>query len=273
MQRLANISYGPHGRDNTLDVYIPEGSHYKGVILYVHGGAFRYGSKNLYFPVASHYAREGYLTFNINYRRKQYPQPLIDVLEAYDWVARNCGRYGGSSAKIILAGDSAGGNLCLAAIAGMYYNRPESWLSTRTTPPPAAVILGSPVLQVRVPPGRMPRWANLIFTEMREHYDPKGKPLASPVHILREEPHTHLPPMLTLYGDRDPLMDDLPLLESSLMDTPGGPFPVKIYHRQIHAFHIWPYHDGARVAWKDQMAFLDEHVPSLSVPRFWGTNL
>jgi len=230
--------------------------------MYVHGGGFKWLSKNLYWILAEHYARHGYLTYCINYSKDPYPLPVQDVLFAWRWVVRDAERLGID--HVFLAGDSAGAALSLSALITMCFKDPQEveagyWRQFMSVEPlPSGVILGSPVLNLRQVPQGVPRWVQMLWRTMRRHYDPEDSLLASPGLALTE-PSVELvrepPPILTLYGDRDPLIDHLPLLEEGVARF-NLDHEVKIYTDQVHAFHIWPFHGAGVQAWEDQMQFL-----------------
>ncbi|KAF8914168.1 Alpha/Beta hydrolase protein [Gymnopilus junonius] len=93
------------------------------VMLYVHGGAYFWGSINTHRYQILHYAHkfEG-RAFAVNYRKApQYPWPcpLQDVLAAYLYLIRpppGAHHKAIPPSKIVLAGDSAGGGLCLTVL-------------------------------------------------------------------------------------------------------------------------------------------------------------
>ncbi|KAF7301841.1 AB hydrolase superfamily protein C4A8.06c [Mycena indigotica] len=112
------------------------------VMLYVHGGGYFWGSINTHRYQLIRYARkiEGRV-FAVNYRKApQYPWPcpLQDVLAAYLYLIRpppNAPHKPVSPSKIVLAGDSAGGGLCLSML---------SVLRDMDIPLPSGAVLISP---------------------------------------------------------------------------------------------------------------------------------
>ena len=110
-----NISYGPHGRDNLLDVYYPEGtSSTLPTIVSIHGGGYVYGSKEIYRRYGMDMAQRGFAFVNFNYRlapKWKFPTPLSDTNAVLHWVVKNAHRYHLDPERIILIGDSAGAQL------------------------------------------------------------------------------------------------------------------------------------------------------------------
>jgi acetyl esterase/lipase len=122
VERLANISYGPAGRRNQLDLYRhrarPAGAP---VLIHLHGGALFMGRKNresrtLLYRLAG----QGWVCISANYRlggAGRFPDHLIDVKKVIAWVRDSGPEYGADPAVLVLAGSSAGGQL--AALAAL----------------------------------------------------------------------------------------------------------------------------------------------------------
>jgi len=97
-----------------LDLYVPVGAKNYPLIVYVHGGAWKTGSKNLYVGLGRALARHGIGVAVINYRlspKVKHPAHAEDVARAFAWVRTNIPKYGGDPDLITLMGHSAGGHL------------------------------------------------------------------------------------------------------------------------------------------------------------------
>jgi dipeptidyl aminopeptidase/acylaminoacyl peptidase len=97
-----------------LDVYTPKGKKDFPVVLFVHGGSWKSGTKNLYAPLGRSLAADGIGCVVINYRLSpavQHPAHIEDVAKAFAWTAENIGKYGGTKDKLFVCGHSAGGHL------------------------------------------------------------------------------------------------------------------------------------------------------------------
>jgi len=68
--RRANIPYGPAGRPNLLDLYLPRSGATSGpCLVYFHGGAYRTGRKNREARALIHrLAGQGWVCVSANYR-------------------------------------------------------------------------------------------------------------------------------------------------------------------------------------------------------------
>lgn len=124
VEKLANISYGEHGKANLLDIYRPR--QHAGeplpVLLFLPGGAWVTGSKNDQgLPLINHMTENGWLCAAANYRlgpNHRFPTMLEDVFAAIAWLQANAQQYGGDAQFIAIAGNSAGGHLStIAALA------------------------------------------------------------------------------------------------------------------------------------------------------------
>ncbi len=118
-----NISYGPWGNWNLLDVYTPKDTREPlPTVVSIHGGGYVYGSKEIYRRYGMDMARRGFAFVNFNYRlapKWKFPTPLEDTNEVMNWICGNASRYHLDPGNIILVGDSAGAQLAsqYAAIA------------------------------------------------------------------------------------------------------------------------------------------------------------
>ncbi|MEU4769792.1 alpha/beta hydrolase [Actinosynnema sp. NPDC023794] len=92
------------------------------VIVMVHGGGFISSSRLEGTPPAHArwFAEHGYLVISADYTLSTDQRHLWDVTEqqigcALAWTGANARRYGGDTTRLMLIGDSAGGNLALQA--------------------------------------------------------------------------------------------------------------------------------------------------------------
>ncbi|NOZ60762.1 MAG: carboxylesterase family protein [Calditrichaeota bacterium] len=106
------------GTKHELDVYHPIGEENTPVLLFIHGGAWKMGDKNLYMELGNTMA--GYYRFTTvvaNYElscdpwNAVFPEHILDVASAFSWVYEHISEYGGDPENIYLFGQSAGGHL------------------------------------------------------------------------------------------------------------------------------------------------------------------
>ncbi len=127
VQRIANVSYGPGGRRNRLDLYRhrsgPAGTP---VLVHFHGGHFRMGGKSrearaLLYQLASH----GWVCISADYRLRRagrFPAWVFDAKRAIAWARQHAADYGADASLLVVAGNSAGAHL--ASIAALTANDP-----------------------------------------------------------------------------------------------------------------------------------------------------
>ncbi|CAI2383830.1 unnamed protein product [Moneuplotes crassus] len=89
------------------------------IMIHIHGGGFVSMSSSSHQNYTRKWANEiGIPIFSIDYRlapEHPYPAGLNDVWQAYSWIVNNCTKYFGiKPKKILISGDSAGGNLTIA---------------------------------------------------------------------------------------------------------------------------------------------------------------
>jgi acetyl esterase/lipase len=128
VERARNISFGPYGRKNKLDVYRhkdhPEGAP---VLLFIHGGGWTISNKDQQGkPIMLHFASRGWVCVAPNYRlspRNTWPAHIEDVKRAIAWIREHGPEHGADPSFIVITGGSAGGHL--AALAALTANDPE----------------------------------------------------------------------------------------------------------------------------------------------------
>lgn len=97
-----------------LDLYVPMGTNGAPVVLFAHGGAWRYGDRWQYPPLGHRLAKEGLVVVIPSYRlapKHPHPAQIEDVAAALAWTVRHIAQYGGDPTRIFLAGHSAGAHL------------------------------------------------------------------------------------------------------------------------------------------------------------------
>jgi len=112
---FSDLRYGSEAAQR-LDIFRPRSANPGNlpVLVYFHGGGWISADTKIYTGIAATFSRNGFLTFNVNYRlapKSRFPTPLQDAARAMDWIHRNAGHYGGDRSTIVLAGDSAGAQI------------------------------------------------------------------------------------------------------------------------------------------------------------------
>ena len=108
-------SYGEDARQ-VLDLYRLSGEKVRPVLVFMHGGGYVRGDKDItprvYANVARWFAAQGYLAVNMEYRlapAAPYPAGVEDLAAAVAWIRRGAHRLRADPERIFLVGHSAGG--------------------------------------------------------------------------------------------------------------------------------------------------------------------
>ncbi|HMR91068.1 MAG TPA: alpha/beta hydrolase [Chitinophagaceae bacterium] len=123
-----NIVYSRTGERSLLaDIFQPSAKtqQQRTVIIMIHGGGWRSGSRRQHHALAQQLALRGYICITPEYRLSTealFPAALHDIKNLVKWVRNHAAEYGVDTSRIVLAGFSAGGQL--AALAGATGDRP-----------------------------------------------------------------------------------------------------------------------------------------------------
>jgi epsilon-lactone hydrolase len=181
----------------------------------------------------SHLSRaSGFKVLGLDYRlapENPFPAPVEDALAAYRWLLWS----GYDPRKIVLAGDSAGGGLVVAAIVAMRYaGEPlpaagvclSPWVDMEATGPSFVTNATSDPSVAR---DRILRLAGVYLAGK----SPQA-PLASPIHAdLRG-----LPPLLVQVGSIETLLDDARAL-AQRAQAAGVEVTLEVWEDMPHVWH------------------------------------
>jgi acetyl esterase/lipase len=222
-------------------------------VLYLHGGAFAFGSVAGYSALSSTLATlAGARGLSINYRlapEDPFPSAIADAVAAYRALLDK----GVSPGEIAIAGDSAGGGLAIA----MLISSRDSGL-----PMPAAAVLLSPWADLALEGESMqtkaledPSLTERGLRARAEDYlggaDPRT-PLASPIHADL----TGLPPLLIQVGSAEILLSDATRL-AGRAGANGVHTRLEVWPNMIHVFQMYDFMlDEGRAALKAAGQFL-----------------
>jgi monoterpene epsilon-lactone hydrolase len=225
-------------------------------ILYFHGGGFRIGSVSSHRDlIAQIVLASGCRVLAINYRlapEHRFPAALDDALAAYGWMLGQ----GLEPANIAFAGDSAGGNLVLAAMLA---------LRERGRPLPVSAVLMSPWTDLAAtgasyvsraeadPIHQRPMILALAKNYLGGQGDPCD-PLVSPLYADLGG----LPPLLIQVGDRETVLDDS-VAFTDLARAAGVDVTLEVWDDMIHVFQMFEL-PQARQAIASSAGFLNRHL-------------
>lgn len=242
-------------------------------VVYVHGGAFQYLSRNTHRHMASPFAIDGHVVFNLDYRLAPvhpYPACVQDVSAALRWIVQHSDRFGIDPRRLIIVGESAGAWISIAMVLGQCVESDEPWAEAlrQRTPPLAGCIAACGVFDLAQPGWRTGSLANRprtreIFQSMTTRFvDPwnfsvcSGGALASPMTTLEKQPSLSqpLPELFAFVGNRDPVQEDTTRLCRAYRRL-GGEVEERRYPGENHAFHAVSLNASSRDAWRRQLRF------------------
>jgi acetyl esterase/lipase len=208
-----DLAYVPNGHERqTLDLYIPTSSAPLPLIIWVHGGAFRMGSKDDHVPLD--FLAEGYAVASLNYRLSQhalFPAQIVDVKAAVRWLRAHAEEYGLDPNRFAAWGESAGGHLvAMLGTAGhvMEYEVGEHLeVSSRVQ---AVVDYFGPTDFLQMDAHRLPHGMIHDVADSPESELVGGPIQEHPERVARAHPIAYVdgdaPPFLIVHGDQDPLV-------------------------------------------------------------------
>ncbi|KAJ2392992.1 hypothetical protein GGI23_005108 [Coemansia sp. RSA 2559] len=247
-------------------------------ILYFHGGAYVMGNLDVYKDLHKHLSSTTKLpVYSVEYRlapQFKYPAQLYDAYCAYVYLRHSLGY---SAQKIVVAGDSAGGNLALAlwqlvrthdeSMAGMILLSPRVDTSyTRNTWRTNADIdylqperLGDPESSIYKLLG--PRDPAIMEPNHTRSYikDLSSDPFLAPINADLSE----LPPTLIQASRLETMYSDIYEFAARATEsvqrggTKGGPVKLQVLPDGIHVFHlVTPDMNGVDVFWHNIGTFI-----------------
>lgn len=274
---LRDLSYREGGAvEHLLDIWRPlHAARPMPIVFYVHGGGFRFLSKDTHWVMALSFARAGYLVFNVSYRlapRHPFPAAVEDVCEAWGFAVARAAEYGGDLSRVVVSGESAGANLATTLTLAACYRRPEPFaralFDLGVVPRACVPICGLLQVSDTARFARRRKMSRFVADRMEEVGDaylsghdaatPAELELADPLRVLErgEPPARPLPPFFTAVGTRDPVLDDTRRLKLAL-DRMGVPCEARYYSGEPHAFHALVFRKNARACWRATFDFLE----------------
>ncbi|HST40354.1 MAG TPA: alpha/beta hydrolase [Conexibacter sp.] len=234
------------------------------ILLYLHGGGYVFGSPRTHRNLISRISHvTGLAALALDYRlppEATLPAPTEDALAAY----RELLEAGRDPQRIVVAGDSAGGNLALS----LALHAAEAGL-----PRPAALVLLSPwadlslshdsftrngLLDPFIPPAALRRFARVATgaTPTARGAAPYGPPpaaidpadwRASPLFAPEELWRAAIPPTQVHVGSTELLLDESRAVAERVAAA-GTRAELHVFDRQPHVVPLWAGTPAARVS-------------------------
>ena len=240
-------------------------------LLYLHGGAFTMGSRKSHRVITTRLSRSaGMSVFAIDYRlmpENRRLDCLVDCRTAYRWILEN-GPTGPAPVRtLVIAGDSAGGNLTLAVIAwardaGLRVAEAAIALSPATdsalTGPSIRAnvatdhMLGPMLGFLAKLPGSVMLWLSWLSYRVRP-CDPRLSPVYGDL--------SNLPPTLVHASEAEMLLDDARRYVNKAT-AQGSDATLETWHHMLHVWHIFEHRlPEAKEAFEHINRFLELTAP------------
>ena len=217
-------------------LYLPSNEKNLGLCVFMHGGGWVFGTLDGHDDVCRRIAMQsGHAVLSVDYRMAPefpFPTPLEDCITATRWAHENAASLGCDASRMVVCGDSAGGNLAtlVAQHSGvafkmqlLIYPATDARCITESYRKNAlGYLLTAPAMQ----------W-------FYGHYFSGGKgsitdPLVSPL-LASDEVLVKMPPTFIITAEYDPLCDEGEQYAKRLSEL-GVPTTCVRYFGQIHAF-------------------------------------
>ena len=216
--KFENVTFATvNARELTLDLYRPLNIDRPPLLVWVHGGAWRGGSKEwhpLYMVDPKFIVSKGYALASLDFRlsgEAKFPAQIYDIKAGIRFLRQNADLYQYDASRIGILGASSGGHL--AALVGVTNGDPRlegalgDALDASSNVQAIVSYFGASnlesILQQSTPRGLRVRVPALDqFIGGQPENVPEAAQLASPVsHIDGRDP-----PLLLIHGDQDPQM-------------------------------------------------------------------
>ena len=235
---LASVTeYRVDGAEGPIPARLYRPAAASGLVLYMHGGGFSLCGLDSHDGICARLAAiSGASVLSVAYRlapEAPFPAAADDTYAAYLWLRTHAAALGGGNAHIVVAGDSAGGNLA-AVLCQMARDR--------GVPIPAFQVLFYPATTGSEPvPSRrtyangymltvgMMNWFKALYLQDPEH---ERSPYYAPAHAAD---FTGLPPALIVTAEFDPLRDEGSFYAERLRSA-GVPVDYECTPGAIHGF-------------------------------------
>jgi acetyl esterase/lipase len=188
-------------RELSVDLFYTASSQQKSdntAIALFHGGGWVFGDPSEFYEACRRFARKGFVTFSFQYRLSRnadgtYPHPDItpvestkDARSAIRWLRENAGMLKINPNKIVVGGQSAGGQLALATALTDSINEISD--NMKISPVPNALLLFSSNVNTMEP------WIDMLLGDRRNEIW-----TISPYHNLKR----NMPPAIAFSGEED----------------------------------------------------------------------
>ena len=234
-----DVAIAVEGGEIRARVLTPQGTA-QSVMVYYHGGGWVVGNIDDYDLVGRHLAEKcNAIVVMVDYRKSpehKYPVPMQDCYAALNWVEANRQKIGADKLPLIVAGDSAGGNLsAVMAQKTVAENGPKIDLQ----------ILVYPVTDGRMQSESFTAEDKQLFlnaelmTHFWQQYADEKQRLDAEASPLLADDVSAVAPAIVLTAEFDILVDEGKAYADKL-ESVGKLVAYKCFAQQMHAFFAMP---------------------------------
>ena len=206
------------------------------VIVYYHGGGWVIADLMTYDATPRTMSKQlNAVVVSVEYRHApeaKFPAQHDDANQAYDWALRDAPKWGGDPSKVMMAGESAGGNLAVTVAMHARDRRMTAPLGVLSVYPIATADPNTPskMSYANAKPlnAAMLMWFGYYVTKSpSDMMDPRWDLSKADLHGL--------PPVTIVNAEIDPLRDDGAALEANLRAA-GVPVERRVFPGVTHEF-------------------------------------
>ena len=247
IRRINDVVYAEvDGHRLMLDLYLPAAVENPPLIVWIHGGAWRGGSRAK-MPLTN-LVKSGFAVASIDYRLSpvaRFPAQIHDCKAAIRFLRASAVEYGIDAGRIGVTGSSAGGHL--AALVGVTNDHPElegnvGRYLDQSSSVQAIVDYFGPTNFMTILPQSTPHGLSVRVPALQLLLgdSPDAKPdlarMASPVfHVDASDP-----PLLLIHGDQDP---QVPINQSHELqgtyEALSLPVRLEVVHGGVHGGNLF----------------------------------
>jgi acetyl esterase/lipase len=234
-------------------------------LLYIHGGAYFAGSPLSHRPITDRLARlTGAAVFAVDYRLMPEHRRMAgieDCRRAWRWLQDNGPDGAAPAQQMVVAGDSAGGNLTLSLIAWLRDQKQRQADAAIAFSPATDAVLDAPSLRDNIPTdpmlgpafGALARVPTLLLvwyawlTARILPTDPRVSPLRGPLQGL--------PPVLIQASSTEMLLDDARRYAAKAQAA-ESPVQLQLWANMVHVWQVFTELPEAEEAYAKVAEFL-----------------
>jgi len=238
IKSIKNISFNSKNKKINLRIYKDTfEAEITPLIIFFHGGGFVMGDLESHDLLCRHLCKQTKSTLiAIDYRlapENKFPSALEDALDSVKYIFNNSQNLSFDDKKVILCGDSAGGNL--AFLMSIYAKKKEipsfsgqiliyPWIDLTMSRPSMKIKLNGILVEKET----LLYFSNHYLNKKEEQVDWRVSPILYP-------DLSNLPPTYIYAAGIDPLLDEGDALRRRLLSF-GNEVYYKLYPGQMHAF-------------------------------------